>query len=75
MYDALNVLGAVPWQINVPVLTAVEAIWNKGGKYAKLPDRLRAAPIPDLWIPSFYQTVRTKNGLEFKVSVVRSPLL
>jgi len=66
VYDALNVLGAVPWQINVPVLTAVEAIWNKGGKYAKLPDRLRAAPIPDLWIPSFYQTVRTKNGLEFK---------
>ena len=60
-------LGAVPWQINVRVLDAVEAAWRGGGNIAKLPTRALGDPLPDLAVPSFYQTVRTPHQLQFMV--------
>lgn len=73
MYGALNVLGEVPWQINRAVLAAVEQAWQAGGSFAQLPDRDAGDPLPDLAIPSFYQTVRTKHQLRFQARCPAEP--
>ena len=64
VYDALNVLGAVPWQINRAILSVVEQLYEDetGYKHLKIP----AKESFDLPLPSqplhAYRTARTKGG-------------
>lgn len=39
VYDVVNYLSFVPWQINKRVLSVVESIWDKGGKAPYMPAR------------------------------------
>lgn len=34
VYDALNAVGRVPWQINKKVLDVVKSLWEQGGGVA-----------------------------------------
>ena len=64
MYEALNVLGAVPWQINTAVLSVVEALYEDqtGYKHLKIPAKESAdLPLP-LQPPHAFRTTRTKGG-------------
>lgn len=68
VYEALNALGAVPWKVNRQVLQTVSAAWAAGGIVAKLPDRrLAESKLEELHIPRFFQAVRVKHQLQFKV--------
>jgi DNA-directed RNA polymerase len=44
IYDALNALGSVAWQINKDVLRVVEEVWESGGGVGDIPPR---ADVPD----------------------------
>lgn len=44
--QGLDILGAVPWRLNVPVLEVVRTLWENGGGVAGLPARSRL-PLPE----------------------------
>jgi len=48
LYEGVNALGAVPWQINKPVLRMQKMIWDQGGSVVGLPasDPLPLPPKP-----------------------------
>ena len=64
MYEALNVLGAVPWQINRAVLSVVEQLYQDetGYKHLKIPAKESFdLPLPAQPLRGF-RTSRTKGG-------------
>ena len=73
VYQALNALGAVPWQINRDILGVVEQLYEDetGYKHLKIPAKESLdMPLPTL-PPHSFRTDRTKNGgLIARVSVV-----
>lgn len=47
VYQALDVLGGTPWQINHRVLQVVEEAWESGGGISEVPSRTdRPLPVP-----------------------------
>lgn len=40
LYDALDKIGAVPWQINVVVFELIKHVWKVGGGVAEIPYRI-----------------------------------
>ena len=64
MYQALNALGAVPWQINREVLDVVKELYEDetGYKHLKIPAK-QSLDIPLPMPPAHtYRIERTKNG-------------
>ncbi len=64
MYEALNALGSVPWQINREILDIVEELYEDetGYKHLKIPAK-QALDIPLPMPPAHtFRTDRTKNG-------------
>ena len=64
VYQALNALGSVPWQINRDILDIVEELYEDetGYKHLKIPAK-QALDIPLPEPPAHtFRTDRTKNG-------------
>ena len=64
VYGALNVLGAVPWQINRRILSVVEQLYEDqtGYKHLKIPAKDSFdVPLPSQPLHAF-RTTRTKGG-------------
>ena len=64
VYEALNVLGAVPWQINRAVLGVVEQLYEDetGYKHLKIPAKESFdLPLP-VQPPHGFRTTRTRGG-------------
>ncbi|CAD7701230.1 unnamed protein product [Ostreobium quekettii] len=52
VYEALNVLGNTPWQINKEMLKIVETVWANGGGMLDLPSK-ENLPMPVLLPPQY----------------------
>jgi DNA-directed RNA polymerase len=45
VFDGVNFLGSIPWQINEPVWKVVKALWAQGGGVGDMPASLDK-PLP-----------------------------
>jgi len=80
VFDSLNFLGSVPWQINDPVLKVVEQVWAAGGGVAEIPRRskyiLPGEPdrTPDMDEEAYEKELKKHRNITRKLSAKNNDL-
>lgn len=72
IYDVVNYLSNIPWQINKRVLSVIETIWDKGGKAPYMPARyLTEAGSTKTSLFHRDESLKTKEKIAFQSDIQR----